>query len=81
MDSGTDVPAFQASAAAMNVTLREAVAQNPHAHLLDVRGQLCDYSGCPKVLDGINVYDPTRHPTPPARDRLARWALDTMFPA
>ena len=81
MDSATDVPAFQASAMAMNVTLREAAAQNPLVHLLDVRGQLCDDSGCPKVLDGINVYDPTRHPTLPARGRLARWALDTMFPA
>ncbi|HEV2637807.1 MAG TPA: SGNH hydrolase domain-containing protein [Actinocrinis sp.] len=74
-------PAYRASALAMNQTLAAAVRTHPGVHLLDVQAQLCNGTGCPRVIDGINVYDPTQHPAPAARDRLADWALDTIFPA
>lgn len=72
-------PNYGAYASIMNEVLREFAAQRPHVHLLDVRGQLCDDDGCPKVLDGVTVYDVTGHPTAAADGRLAIWALNTMF--
>lgn len=76
-----DKPAYHASALAMNQALATAVRTHTGLHLLDVHAQLCNDTGCPRVIDGINVYDPTQHPAPAARDRLADWALDTIFPA
>jgi hypothetical protein len=72
-------PKYRASALVMNRVLREASAKHPGVRLLDLRGQLCNDDGCPKVLAGTRVYDPTAHPTKPARARLANWVLNTMF--
>ncbi|WP_460370732.1 DUF459 domain-containing protein, partial [Actinocorallia lasiicapitis] len=78
-----DQPALRPAALIMNRLLREAA--DAHAaegvRLLDVRGQLCNDKGCPPVIAGTNVYDPTGHPADAARDRLATWVLNTMFPA
>lgn len=72
-------PKYRSSALVMNRVLREASAAHPGVRLLDLRGQLCNDDGCPKVLAGTKVYDPTSHPTKPARARLANWALNAMF--
>ncbi|MEU6220518.1 SGNH hydrolase domain-containing protein [Streptomyces sp. NPDC047022] len=72
-------PKYRASALVMNRVLREASAKHPGVRLLDLRGQLCNDKGCPRVLAGTQVYDPTVHPTKPARARLANWALNAMF--
>jgi len=72
-------PKYRSSALVMNRLLREAAAKHPGVRLLDLRGQLCNDAGCPRVLAGTKVYDPTEHPTKPARARLADWALNTMF--
>ncbi|MFD8395506.1 SGNH hydrolase domain-containing protein [Streptomyces sp. NPDC059680] len=67
------------SARAMNQVLRAADQKREDVKLLDVAGQLCNNAACPKVIRGISAYDPTRHLTPPARDRIATWALNTVF--
>ncbi|MEU8588414.1 SGNH hydrolase domain-containing protein [Streptomyces sp. NPDC048664] len=72
-------PTYHSSALVMNRVLRTAAATRPGVRLLDLRGQLCNDAGCPRVLAGTEVYDPTAHPTKPARARLANWALDAMF--
>lgn len=72
-------PKYRSSALVMNRVLREASAKHPGVRLLDLRGQLCNDDGCPKLLAGTQVYDPTDHPTKPARARLANWALNAMF--
>ncbi|MCX4585383.1 SGNH hydrolase domain-containing protein [Streptomyces sp. NBC_01481] len=72
-------PKYRSSALVMNRILREASAEHPGVRLLDLRGQLCNDDGCPEVLSGTQVYDPTDHPTKPARARLAIWALNAMF--
>jgi len=72
-------PKYRSSALVMNRVLRDASAKHPGVRLLDLRGQLCNDDGCPKVLAGTQVYDPTAHPTKPARARLANWALNAMF--
>ncbi|MFD9220235.1 SGNH hydrolase domain-containing protein [Streptomyces sp. NPDC060064] len=72
-------PKYRSSALVMNRVLREASAKHPGVRLLDLRGQLCNDDGCPDVLAGTQVYDPTEHPTKPARARLANWALNAMF--
>ncbi|MBB4790826.1 DUF459 domain-containing protein [Streptomyces nodosus] len=72
-------PKYRSSALVMNRVLREASAKHPGVRLLDLRGQLCNDDGCPQVLAGTQVYDPTEHPTKPARARLANWALNAMF--
>ncbi|WP_460366897.1 DUF459 domain-containing protein [Actinocorallia lasiicapitis] len=68
-------------APAMNEILRTAATAwaGRGVHLLDLRGQLCNDDGCPEVLDGVDVYDETVHLTVPARGRIARWILNTMF--
>ncbi|MDX3763394.1 SGNH hydrolase domain-containing protein [Streptomyces sp. AK02-04a] len=70
---------FRDSARAMNQVLREADRRRADVKLLDVAGQLCNDSACPQVIDGIPVYDPTRHLAPKARDRIATWALNTVL--
>lgn len=70
---------YRASARVMNQVLRQVDQQRADVSLLDVAGQLCNDSTCPKVIDGISVYDPTRHLAPKARDRIATWALNTVF--
>ncbi|MFF4354632.1 SGNH hydrolase domain-containing protein [Streptomyces sp. NPDC001530] len=72
-------PKYRSSALVMNRVLREASARHPGVRLLDLRGQLCNDDGCPQVLAGTQVYDPTDHPTKPARARLANWALNALF--
>ncbi|MEU6610096.1 SGNH hydrolase domain-containing protein [Streptomyces shenzhenensis] len=48
-------------------------------HLLDLRAQLCNDSGCPPVVDGHKLYDAIDHPADWSRDRIATWMLNTMF--
>ncbi|MEU2717682.1 SGNH hydrolase domain-containing protein [Streptomyces sp. NPDC007205] len=71
---------YRESARVMNQVLRQVDQNRVHVKILDVAGQLCNESSCPKVIDGISVYDPTRHLTSKARDRIATWALNTVFP-
>jgi len=72
-------PNYGTYASIMNEILHEFAAHRPNVHLLDVRGQLCNDEGCAAVLEGVNVYDVTGHPTAAADQRLAVWALNSMF--
>ncbi|MEU6610913.1 SGNH hydrolase domain-containing protein [Streptomyces shenzhenensis] len=67
------------SAQAMNQMLREVDRQRTDVRLLDVTGQLCNDVKCPAEINGISVYDPTMHLAPKARDRIATWALNSIF--
>lgn len=67
------------SAWMMNQVLREADQKRDDVKLLDIVGQLCNKTTCPNAIRGISVYDPTRHLAHPVRDRIATWALNTVF--
>ncbi|WP_369228699.1 SGNH hydrolase domain-containing protein (plasmid) [Streptomyces sp. R39] len=72
-------PQVSGSAQAMNQVLREVDRQRTDVRLLDVTGQLCNDVGCPAEINGTSVYDPTMHLAPKARDRIAAWALNSIF--
>ncbi|MFJ2578662.1 SGNH hydrolase domain-containing protein [Kitasatospora aureofaciens] len=74
---------YRTKSDAMNKAVRAAVARNAAkgTSLLSVRDQLCDDSGCPREIHGIQVYDDTGHPTKEAQDRLGAWMLDAMHEA
>lgn len=62
----------------INAILKDA----SHRHslpMLDLREQLCTDTGCPKKIDGVDVYDETGHASRTACARLGRWILNTMF--
>lgn len=68
-------------AALVNREVAAVVARNAGrgVHLLDLYHQFCDAGRCPERTGGLDVYDPTGHPTVPVRDRLGRWALNTLW--
>lgn len=65
----------------LNEAVASAVERNSarNVHLLDLHAQLCLNLTCPREIDGITVYDEVAHPTVPARERLGKWILNTMW--
>ncbi|MFJ2739731.1 SGNH hydrolase domain-containing protein [Streptomyces sp. NPDC087440] len=74
-------PTYRDRALVLNEAIYAAAARQARfgGGLLDLRAQLCNDDGCPPGTDGKPVYDETGHPAPAVRDRLATWALNTMF--
>jgi hypothetical protein len=76
-------PDYRDRALVLNDAIYTAAARQDRTGggLLDLRAQLCNDHGCPSDTGGKAVYDETGHPAPAVRDRLAIWALNSMFVA
>ncbi|MCX5203278.1 SGNH hydrolase domain-containing protein [Streptomyces sp. NBC_00237] len=74
-------PEYRDRALVLNDEIYAAAARQARTGggLLDLRAQLCNDHGCPFDTDGRAVYDETGHPATAVRDRLAKWALNSMF--
>lgn len=75
---GNDLPSAEAMSATVTEAYEEAKAAGKNVGLLDLRGQLCDGTSCPRVIDGIAVMDETAHPAGESLDRQSRWILNTI---
>jgi hypothetical protein len=66
---------------AMNEAIQEIAEKykSRTVRLLDLSAEMCNANGCPLVADGHKVYDQKGRPTSWSRERIARWALNTMF--
>lgn len=70
---------FDVSARVANDVIENVARNHADVHLLNLRDQLCNADACPSRIQGIAVYDQTRHTTPEVDKRLGAWILNQMF--
>lgn len=75
---GSDMDAAEAMRETVLDVFETAKGEGKNVALMDLYRQVCNDAGCPKVIDGIQVLDPTGHPAGDSLSRLSTWMLNTF---